>query len=109
MKLPKPRLTVRRMMIAVAIVGLLLGALVAARAWMEDRRRRFDDLATWHFQQVSQYQTPYFGGGGPSELVREYEAKYGSKIAYHKRMNAKYVRAYRRPWLPVEPDPPEPE
>jgi hypothetical protein len=28
---------------------------------------------------------------------------------YHRALKAKYERAVRYPWLPVEPDPPEPE
>jgi hypothetical protein len=31
------------------------------------------------------------------------------RIAYHGAMADKYRRAARRFWLPVEPDPPEPE
>jgi hypothetical protein len=86
-----------------------MGALVAARVWLEDRRHRFYNFSTWHSRQIDRYQTPYFGGGGPRELVREYQAKYGSKIDYHNAMAKKYARAYRQPWLPVEPDPPEPK
>jgi hypothetical protein len=31
------------------------------------------------------------------------------RLAYHATMARKYERAARYPWLPVEPDPPEPE
>jgi hypothetical protein len=31
------------------------------------------------------------------------------RAAYHERLGQNYRRAARHPWLPVEPDPPEPE
>jgi hypothetical protein len=31
------------------------------------------------------------------------------KIFYHESLARRYERAARYPWLPVEPDPPEPE
>ena len=31
------------------------------------------------------------------------------RIAYHQAMKQKYERTSRYPWLPVLPDPPEPE
>lgn len=33
----------------------------------------------------------------------------GRLAAYHRKLSAKYQRAARYPWLPVEPDPPPPE
>jgi hypothetical protein len=38
----------------------------------------------------------------------EFERHY-NRIRYYIEMSAKYARAYRSPWLSVEPDPPEPE
>ena len=35
-------------------------------------------------------------------------ARAGRFIGHHRRLSEKYSRAARRPWLTVEPDPPEP-
>jgi hypothetical protein len=36
-------------------------------------------------------------------------AKMAQRIEHHNRLKLKYERLARYPWLPVEPDPPEPE
>jgi hypothetical protein len=74
-------------MVAVAVVGALLGASI----WLERRRAEFKRLAEMY--------------GSSSAIVTDPHSKgYRDALLY-----LKYERAARRPWLPVPPDPPEPE
>ncbi len=90
MPFPRVRFTLRRMMIAVAIVAILLGL-----AEMTRRRR-----AAFREKSTAIRWSEYVEGHG----------KRRPEIAEHyRRMAEKYERAARYPWLPVAPDPPEPE
>jgi hypothetical protein len=92
MTMTRPHFTLRRLMAAVAIVGMLLGTV----AWMVRRAARFRAEADRHreawFMNIDRY------GHSTSPL--------GS---YHQEIEAKYRRAAGEPWLPVAPDPPEPK
>ena len=86
MRLPRPRFTVRRLMVAVAIVATVMAP--GAILW-----RRSADLARRgreHDRRAAECASTYLSG-------------------YHERLAEKYATAARRPWLPVEPDPPEPK
>ena len=103
MPLPRVRFTVRRMMVAVAIVG-------ATVAFGERRRRDFSALAEYHrAQQVVKVACSKGGfisekrGGGMATDVDE------RADAWHRVLEPKYRYAARYPWLPVPPDPPEPQ
>jgi hypothetical protein len=87
MQLPRPRFTVRRMMVAVAILGLSLG-------FLAERRARFLRVAAQH---KSQTDWPWAFHLPPGV------------VSYDIEMQLKYERAARYPWLPVEPDPPRPK
>jgi hypothetical protein len=89
MRLPRPRFSVRRMMVVVAIVGIALGL----DAWKASRAAFFGQKGAGHMQAWLRLPTD-------APL---------SKTRYHLRLASKYYRAYRSPWLPVEPDPPEPK
>jgi hypothetical protein len=90
-----PRFRLRALMVAVAIVAVLLGL------WAGIERRRAD------FRRIARYHS-YRNLGllvdsrslTPLELRRD---------EWHAALAKKYTRAARYPWLPVEPDPPEPE
>ena len=86
MKSPRPRITVRRLMIAVAIAGAVLG-LVARR----ERSRRISDH---HLAQALR-----IARSGTSNLVR---------LEWHSAMFVRYSDAARHPWMPLGADPPEP-
>src|SRR5579862_1676552 len=100
----RPRFTVRRLMVAVAIVGISLG--------LEGiRRRKAEYSKRWEYHRGNNVQGRMdltdglfrMHRGGPipfRELARE------SQIQYHGKMARKYERAARYPWLPVAPDPP---
>ena len=104
MRLPRVRFTVRRMMIAVAIAGALLGLLAYARG-LQDRSADYQRLATEH-QFQSFLLTGYMVTNGTNnETSRKFDSELRS---HHDRIRFKYERAARYPWLPVDPDPPEP-
>lgn len=85
--MPRLRFTVRRMMVAVAIAAIGLGVAMQMRS----RARYFTGRTMWH----SHYSTV---------VINE-----KAKIQYHLDLWFKYQWAADYPWLPVMPDPPEPE
>ena len=111
-----PRMTMRRWMIAVALIATGLGACEVAR-----RRQRYRQLAAMlarrELGEVADLSAKAFTGPGcVIDLVVDPEtaelpaALEGSRqrALYYRRMSRKYKLAARYPWLPVEPDPPEP-
>jgi hypothetical protein len=104
--LPRIRFTVRRLMVLVAILGLVVGVIVLS----ERRRVWFRGLANEHLEKGLRYFVVL--GGGDSEYQRKslrlWEERYGAFVAHHGRLHDKYEWAARYPWLPVAADPPEP-
>jgi hypothetical protein len=93
MKLPRVRFTIGRMMVLVAIASLLIG-------WgIESGRReeRFRTAAREHWYASF--------GWAPDVSSQMSEAR----LRWHDQMAGKYERASRYPWLPIRPDPPQPE
>ncbi len=115
MRIPHLRFTVRRLMLAVAVLGLLFGAEIV-------RRRREHSLARYkyHVEQENRMRQLLGGGwitekdeSGKRKIVRigrslERETVQ-RRLTYHLLMGDRYRRATRYPWLGVEPDSPEPE
>ncbi len=101
-RLNLPRFTIRRLMVAVAVVALALGFEVTRR-----RRGAFRELArinensAWVLRsELSESDEP----GPHGDLARM------RRLADHcDAMRQKYARAARYPWLPVAADPPAPE
>jgi hypothetical protein len=101
-----PRMTTRRWMIAVAAVALL--------CLLEHRRRSFESLAAYHQSKLDRFLI--WQSLDDLTVIRLFhrdlkplttdEAKVPN---WHEAMARKYRHAARYPWLPVEPDPPEPE
>jgi hypothetical protein len=97
-----PRFTVRRLMVAVAIVALACG--VAA----ELLRRH------WQFAKIARDHSEIFlaraasEGFPPVPLTKIWYPR-TAKTAWHAEMSIKYQKAARYPWFPVAPDPPEPK
>ncbi|WP_435020113.1 hypothetical protein TA3x_001654 [Tundrisphaera sp. TA3] len=131
MRLPRPRITVRRLMILVAAVAILLGA----RAEVARLRRMSRDYYVEAMLFGMQEQIAQANAGRTREAwlaeVREIERANGEggmrmgrrnfdlfpppppavekqSAEYYGKMRAKYERASRYPWLPLPPDPPEP-
>jgi hypothetical protein len=90
-----PRMTTRRWMVFVVVVGLLMGGV--------QLKRRHDDLvgrAEFHNRMAATWI-----GRGVAALNDPILQRF---IAYHGSLARKYWYAARYPWLPVEPEPPEP-
>jgi hypothetical protein len=123
-----PRITIRRWMIAVAVVGIAVGVVsMVRRSW------RLLALAEIHAREEREaidvhsrpgvlraaavnmvYEKPRREPGGARfEEVQEFFgqmlASWQRRADYHGAMRRKYERAARCPWLWVEPDPPEPQ
>jgi hypothetical protein len=100
MRLPRVRFALRWMMIAVAVVALVMAAerLVKWRAHLLRRAEvdadRATDWANYSFCLRPEYNKP-----GMYEKMRDYWLASARK----------YRLAADRPWLPVEPDAPQPE
>jgi hypothetical protein len=87
----RPRFTVRRLMVAVAIVGMGLGFC----GWMSRRAEAFQARATSHASLAFR-----------ASVADRVDIRL---MEHHRDLAFKYSRASRCPWLPVEPDPPEPK
>jgi hypothetical protein len=127
-------MTTRRWMIAVAAAGVLMGGFVAIRAvWQYLRAlhliQHHDGMeAMWrwldrhgqmeaidHALAMDDEQRRITGDAGLGEEFRQAIGQYRRivepwhrKAEYHAAMARKYRRVASFPWLPVEPDPPEP-
>jgi hypothetical protein len=104
MRPPRVQFTIRWVMVAVARAATILGAAVE----LQRRHDRFLRLAEHHEASSS---ITYACGNRPSrtnglgEDVRRWP---NGRIEWHRRLGEKYRRAASRPWLPVDPDPPQP-
>jgi hypothetical protein len=113
MRMPRFRFTVRRMMVAVAIVGFLLGAaamwrIAASRGASAAYHAREAEFSRRSLKDYRDGRVTLRGTLTDREAARI--ARRLERIApYHDVLARKYERAARYPWLPVEPDPPEPE
>jgi hypothetical protein len=109
MRIFRVRLTVRRLMVAVAIVGILLGSgrwIVVMRARSDTYRRKAVELAetrhAWHLD--------YWVYTKDSRCIGIHQDEnYWRDHAWRSKLAGKYWRLSLRPWLAVGPDPPRPE
>jgi hypothetical protein len=107
MRLPRVKLTLRSMMVAMAVLAAVL--------WVAERRLRFQRLAEYHSLRSeadiiccvmlvtdSGEQTALVESatGTPTTLARR---------DWHRVLREKYEKAARSPWLTVAPDPSRPE
>jgi hypothetical protein len=104
MRLPRVRFTVRRMMIAVVVLGVALKGVT----WLRRRSLEFEARAQYH----SARKVWEFASG--KDGVCHQRNDFGEEVSaeedrWHYTLEQKYLIAARYPWLPVEPDPPEPE
>jgi hypothetical protein len=107
MRLPRPRFTVCRLLIAVAIVGLLMGA----GRWVVEMRTRsaaYRERAYAFLGMTGQVFGSYVrANDGGHVNVYDNENTY-IQYAWAREMVYKYRRLADRPWLTAEPDPPRP-
>src|SRR5437870_1763631 len=132
-----PRMTTRRWMVAAAVVGLVMGGVqfkrrrdsFFARATYHasqevlcvDRERAATDSIEEFDAWITVGDRIARGDGASSILLDNSHLKsdrasmieaasyWKRATAFHAEMSRKYSYAARHPWLPVEPDPPEPE
>jgi hypothetical protein len=110
MKLPRLRFTVKWMMVAVAITGVIaaLGERTVRFRQIAGRHERMSQTATIHsFDPITKTKVT-----SPIYMVLT-DPKTGSPFPcpeqWHHEMAVKYEYAARHPWLPVDPDPPMPK
>jgi hypothetical protein len=124
-----PRMTTRRWMVAILIVGLTLGGIVGG---VRLKRRRDYFLVRLEYHALMEQtavdlersvrerladmeREDVEGGvrilrlGGSTDSVRRDIERVTRGIEHHSAMARKYHRAARHPWIAVEPDPPEPD
>jgi hypothetical protein len=89
MRLPRPRFTVRRLMVVVAIIAM--ATYTGMVVW---RIETYAVRADIHARHNSGHSFKY----ASTDLIH-----------WHEQMRLKYENAARNPWLPVGPDPPEPK
>ena len=127
MRLPRVQFTVRRMMVAVALLGVFFGITVVGNRILQ-RHRRFRSAASHfanledlerdgvrHYEVMAEPWAKLLEPGKSSGLVYDemmtFRVKADAsrrKADYYANLVNKYERASTRPWNSVSPDPPEP-
>lgn len=96
MRLPRLRITVGWMMGIVAILSVIFALL---GLW--SRADRYATIMVRHDAALPALVASKKANPNDQAIAR--------KVEWHIRMRDKYLQAASRPWLPVAPDPPEPE
>jgi hypothetical protein len=113
MPMPRARFTVRRMMALVAISAALLavGALIQRSLKLGERAAYHERMASEEAEKARSLENLARAANDPQDAaeIRVVADGHARVSAWHARMGAKYHRLARRPWLAVEPDPPEPK
>jgi len=99
-----PRMTTRRWMILVAVVG----ASIQAIRWHLKWSRAYLWLAERRAASKS-FRTLFVPGKGPVRINRNGQLISPERDRWYAATSDTYYRAAHFPWLPVEPDPPQPE
>jgi hypothetical protein len=99
MRLPRVRMTLRRLMAVVAAVAVLLAVGVTLRK----RSQAFDRIAHEHGLRT-EMRSSASDTWGHTKLLQYYKRLWRD-AQFHRRMYEKYRYAASHPWLPVEADP----
>jgi len=105
MRLPHVLFSVRCLMIATALAGISLG-LIGRRSralTLAEHHRSAIVSEGWACSRSSSFRFYTDGQGRPAT------AEQFKKSEWHRKLYSKYRLATNYPWLPIEPDPPEPE
>ncbi len=89
---PRPRLTVKRAMMAVALAALVLSVSVHRWRRLEADYRQMESFC-------ANMERSFQGSRDPRDIAL---------AGYFGSLRRKYEAAERRPWLPLAPDPPVP-
>jgi hypothetical protein len=115
MRLTCPRFTVRRMMVAVAVVALLLwGSLMVPRVASHQQRLAMSVVGEAQFRRnriYSEARSIRLASEGDTDLSHRYlvlSNKYRLMESWASGIRRKYEKAMWCPWLPLPPDPPPP-
>ena len=101
-----PRMTTRRWMIATAVVAVCF----AAAIMVQRRRESFRQLATgWTYDEALYGTQLGIILPDPTDQNRARVERTQRRVEYADQLRLKYEHAARYPWLPVEPDRPQPE
>ena len=92
MRLPRARVTIRWIMVLIALVAVLLFGVVILQ-----RRAHFLSRADYHARRAEQIRDSYVERSVPLAVEE-----------YHESMAKKYEQAARHPWAEIEPYPPAP-
>jgi hypothetical protein len=107
-----PLMTTRTWMVAMAAIAVQIWSGRAAARW-----NHFRKLAEYHASEFTKLRTELapaleyrreagrFPGCGPGQAFFEAECE---QADWHGRLKSKHEHAAARPWIPVEPDSPEP-
>lgn len=108
-----PRMTTRRWMLFVAVIALAFaGIRLADTAWSRASLARSHALVASALRASASNLENAIPQAKSEGLRQEYAttmARHSVAADYFSSLEAKYQSAARRPWLPVEPDPPLPD
>jgi hypothetical protein len=113
MRMPCVQFTIRGTMLAVAAVAVVLWSAQTASRWRVYRER-----AQYHASEHARLRAELlpdlvverrYGFVPGCGLMRAWFETRFERAEGHARLKSRYQRAAFHPWLPVEPDPPEPK
>jgi hypothetical protein len=113
MKLLRPRFTIRRLMVIVALAAALLAVGRTYWVWRERRLKAAEYLAeaaSWagDASKVERMMVKPSAGADPASRqrlaeLREVATNYREHERSYRELAVKYERAAAQPWLPIEP------
>jgi hypothetical protein len=106
-----------RTMLVVAVLLIAAGSVVGIRVWRLRSRAHHHRLAAAQASvQAFMLRNEWIGATPEGDIVTATNpdaparrTKLRAQAKYHREMESKYLHAASHPWLPIEPDPPEPE
>jgi hypothetical protein len=107
MRLPSLRSRIGRIAVALGLAGMASGAAVRG-AWYLWLSAKYRALSEKHAALAERAPMSRGHFRGPRGTYRDIEWS-SPEREHHRRLKQKYDEAATHPWLPVEPDPQEPE
>lgn len=111
-----PRLTIRRIMLLVAILAVLMASgILTSRLWaLSARYRHRANASLEEVRLLRENLKAYDAGTVVGRNITQAEVDrlavwFRKLLPYHEARARKYDYAARHPWIAVPPDPPQPE